>query len=52
MYGYADASISAYGSCLHFCTTYWSSTSSSTLVSSKSRIAPVKSVTLRRLGLA
>lgn len=51
LHGFADASLSCYGCCIYFRAIYDDGTISSTLISSKSRIAPVKSITLPRLEL-
>ena len=51
IHGFADASLLAYGGCVFFRTVYSNNTVSCTLISSKSRIAPIKSVTLPRLEL-
>ena len=51
IHGFADASLLAYGVCVFFRTVYSNNTVSCTLISSKSRIALIKSVTLPRLEL-
>lgn len=51
IHGFADSSERAYGSCIYFRTIYFDKTVSNTLVSSKSRVTPLKTVSLPRLEL-
>lgn len=51
LHGYSDASLSAYGAALYLRAIYSDQTVSSTLLCSKSRIAPLKTVSLPRLEL-
>ncbi|XP_026467582.1 uncharacterized protein LOC113371152 [Ctenocephalides felis] len=51
IHGFADASMKAYGACLYLCVTYQDGTCSSKLICSKSRVAPLKQITLPRLEL-
>lgn len=51
IHGFSDASLSAYGCCIYFRIIYKDGTVSATLITSKSRVAPVKSITLPKLEL-
>lgn len=51
MHGFADASLAAYGACIYIRTLYSDKTVSCYLISSKSRIAPVKTISLPKLEL-
>lgn len=51
LHGFADASMQAYASCAYFRVIYNDSTVSCRLISSKSRVAPLKTVSLPRLEL-
>lgn len=51
MHSFADASMKAYAACVYIRTIYHDNSTSCCLVTSKSRIAPVKTVTLPRLEL-
>lgn len=51
MHGFADASLKAYGACIYVRAVYNDKTVSCTLVSTKSRIAPLKTISLPRLEL-
>ncbi|XP_074036726.1 uncharacterized protein [Leptinotarsa decemlineata] len=51
IHGFADSSERAYGACLYFRTTYSDDTVTSLLVTSKSRVAPLKTVSIPRLEL-
>lgn len=51
LHGFSDASLKAYGACIFLKASYSDGTVSCNLVTSKSRIAPVKIVTLPRLEL-
>ncbi|XP_044765410.1 uncharacterized protein LOC123321740 [Coccinella septempunctata] len=50
-HGFADASLRAYAACVYIRTVYIDNTVSCFLISSKSRVAPLKTVTLPRLEL-
>lgn len=50
-HGFADASLKAYGACVYFKADYSDGTTSCNLITSKSRIAPIKTVSLPRLEL-
>lgn len=51
LHGFADASLKAFGACIYFRAVYNNQTVSCSLVSSKSRIAPLKTISLPRLEL-
>jgi hypothetical protein len=50
-HGFADASLKAFSACVYVRAVYYDQTVSSFLISSKSRVAPLKVVTLPRLEL-
>nr|CAI5841992.1 unnamed protein product [Callosobruchus analis] len=52
LHGFADASMQAYGACIYIRVTYTNGTSTSNLLCSKSRIAPIKAITLPGLELS
>ncbi|XP_072377211.1 uncharacterized protein [Diabrotica undecimpunctata] len=51
IHGFSDASLSAYGACVYLRTSHENGFISCNLISSKSRVSPVKVVTLPRLEL-
>lgn len=51
LHGFSDSSIKAYGACIYLRALYENHTVSCNLVTSKSRIAPIKTVSLPRLEL-
>ncbi len=51
IHGFADASLAAYGACVYVRGIYSNNTASSSLLCSKSRIAPLKTISLPRLEL-
>lgn len=51
LHGFADASLAAFGCCVYFRAVYQDGSISCSLISSKSRISPVKTVSLPRLEL-
>ena len=51
IHGFADSSLKAYGACLYLRTLYSDKTVSCNLICSKSRVAPIKIVSLPRLEL-
>ncbi|KAJ8934283.1 hypothetical protein NQ314_013469 [Rhamnusium bicolor] len=51
LHGYADASLKAYGACLYLRVLYENVTVSSRLICSKSRVSPLRTVSLPRLEL-
>lgn len=51
IHGFADASLKAYGACVYFRAVYSDQTVSCHLISSKSRVSPLKTITLPRLEL-
>lgn len=52
LHGFADSSIVAYGACLYVRCVYESGESTTTLLTSKSRVCPLKKHTLARMELA
>lgn len=51
IHGFSDASLRAYGACIYVRTTYKENKVSCNLLTSKSRIAPIKTISLPRLEL-
>lgn len=51
LYGFADASIRAFGACIYLVCRYNDGTKSSRLLTSKSRVCPIKILTISRLEL-
>ena len=51
LHGFADASTVAYGACVYVRTLYKNNLVTNNLISSKSRVAPIKTITLPRLEL-
>lgn len=51
IHGFSDASLKAYGACIYIRAIYTDNTVSTNLVTSKSRIAPIKTVSVPRLEL-
>jgi len=52
IHGFSDASLSAYGACVYLRNLYSDNTVSFHLISAKSRVAPIKTVSLPRLELS
>ncbi|KAJ8979825.1 hypothetical protein NQ317_002090 [Molorchus minor] len=51
LHGYADASLKAYGTCIYIKTIYTDSSITSYLLTSKSRVAPLKVISIAKLEL-